>query len=279
MPIVAVVAVLTDRSLLRRRAFLVGSAVGVGIALLHPLYYELRLGALTPTSASGLTRYQLPGARVVFGWVIDPNIGLLVGFPLLVPAVLVVLVMMLVRAPRALTPWTWAVAPAMAALFLLAFSQTVNINSAATPLMARYAVWLIPLAVPLFVDAMVLPARAFTVLIGPIAVISAVWMLLLYAPSKPDSWVQPTFLARWLWEQHPAYDNPPAEVFFERIAHSEGRITSVATKSCSKVLVVDGIWPSTCDPAPALPSWCAQRGDRCYANGTGARFDFVTTPT
>ncbi len=280
IPLVASVAVLGDRTLITRRAFVVGAAAGVGIAALHPLYYQLRLGVLTPTSASGLTKYQVPGARILFGWIIDPNMGLLIGFPLLVPAVLVVLVAMLLRAPRALTPWTWAVAPAMAGLFLVAFSQTVNFNSASTPLLARYSVWLIPLAIPLFVDATALPMRTFTMLIGPLAVTSAMWMVTVYAPSRPDdTFLKPTFVARWLWDHHPGFDNPPAEVFFERNAHYEGPLLSIATASCSKALVIDGVWPKQCGPKPPSPSWCARTGDHCFANRSGSGFDFVSTPT
>ena len=280
IPLVAGVAILGDRSLIRRRAFLIGGAAAVGIAALHPLYYQLRLGVLTPTSASGVTHYQLPDARIVFGWIIDPNIGLLVGFPLLIPTVLVVLVAMLLRAPRALTPWTWAVAPAVAAFFLVAFSQTVNFNSAATPLLARYSVWLIPLAIPLFVDATALPTRTFTMLIGPLAVTSAVWMVMIYAPSRPeDTFITPTFVARWLWDRHPGIDNPPAELFFERTAHYEGPPVSIATASCSKVLIIDGMWPKQCGPKPLFPGWCARTGDHCFANRTGSGFELVPTPT
>ena len=280
IPLVAGVALLGDRALIRRRAFLVGGAAAAVIAALHPLYYLLRLGVLTPTSASGLTNYRLPSARIVFGWIIDPNFGLLIGFPLLVPAVLVVLVAMLLRAPRALTPWTWAVTPVIGGFFLLTFSLTVNVNSASTPLLARYSVWLIPLAIPLFVDATVLPMRRFTMLVGPLAVTSAVWMVTIYAPSRPDNtFVTPTFVARWLWDQHPGIDNPPAEIFFERIAHYEGRLVSIATASCSKVLVIDGVWPKQCGPKPPSPSWCARTGDYCFANRTGSGFEFVLTPT
>ena len=279
IPVVAGVAILGNHALIGRRAFVVGGAAAVGIAALHPLYYQLRLGVMTPTSASGLTKYHLPGARIVFGWIIDPNMGLLVGFPLLVPAVLAVLVAMLLRAPHALTPWTWAVAPALAGFFLLAFSQTVNFNSASTPLLARYSVWLIPLAIPLFVDATVLPMRTFTMLIGPLAVTSAVWMATIYAPSRPETYVTPTFVARWLWDHHPGFDNPPAEIFFERTAHYEGLLVSVATASCSKVLVIDGVWPKQCGPKPPAPSWCDRTGDHCFANRSGSGFEFAPTPT
>ena len=161
-----------------------------------------------------------------------------------------------------------------AGIFLLSFAQSTNLNNGATPGMSRYALWLIPLAIPILRRAaVVISPRAHRWFV-PLALASCVWSVVAFQPRRPESYCAPTRIASILWTRWPSLDNPLPEIFAERLSGEEPGLVPVATPDCAKVLLVGGQWPVPCYPEP-VPEACGSRHALCYANRRGVGYDFV----
>ena len=277
MPILVAAGLLTHRPWARSRRTYVGLLVGAVIAALHPGYYLARVGALTPTAATGHTAFHVPDGPELGAFLWDPNIGLLWGYPALLPLAVLAFTLAAWRLGRdALSAGVLAVVP-IAGLFVASFAQSRNVNHGGTFGMCRWVLWLVPLAVPLF-DRWESARRPMASLITVGVLVSAAVSLSVAHPRFADHHDGgPSYAARVLWETFPTLDNPLVEVFTERLAGPEAGIIPVATTSCSKVLLVDGDAPSGC-PVDRIPDRCQSRGALCYANRTGGRYSFASAP-
>ncbi len=268
IPLVAVVAAVARPDRLRDRRFWLGTGAGLGLVALHPLYYLARLGVPEPQLLVGGVGSHVPRVTEMGAFVWDPNIGILTNFPALAPVFFAsVLTAAVHRGWRALGP-DEIVAVVLGLLLLVVFAQTPNVNSGGTPGPARYGLWLIPLAIPFVAAAERHGGRTWRRGIAAVALASCVWSLVTYHPRRPESYLEPTMLAAYLWEHHPALDRPLPEVFAERVTAMElltPMLPPAATASCSKVLLVEGTWPTHCKPV-AVPGSCAVPGEYCYAN-------------
>jgi hypothetical protein len=268
-------SVLLNRGWLRGPRLWFGTAIAVAISVIHPLYYFWTLGAYTPQVLVGSAQLRIPTPLEFVAPVTDLNIGLIPNVPLLAITVVVLGVIPLAR--LRVLPLPVACAIAMAAVFLLGFSQTTHFNSG-TEGPSRYALWLIPLTIPLFAAAATGigegDRRAAIALAGASYVLA--WTS--YAPRVSDAgYLEPTPIASFVWAVSPALDNPLPAIFYSRTAHQEGLPSSVGTPTCSKVLIVDGVQASNCPVPVPLPPACFEPTGMCYANRDGDRYDFVAT--
>jgi hypothetical protein len=243
---------------------------GAGIALLitsiHPVWYLWRLGVPTPFVFWG----RPPAVPTLREWgavLWDLNIGALFNAPLLVAAVLLA-ALVRVRAPApAPSPGATGIGVAAGALLLLpvAFAQTVNVNHGGTPGMSRYALWLIPLSIPVLARFRAARTpwapRAMTVLV----VLSVIWSLVYFHPARPESYTEPTSVAMLVWTRAPRLSAPLPEIFSERTRGREPGELPATTPGCEKILLLAGAWPAPCGPAPA-PEGCSRPGALCYAD-------------
>jgi len=203
----------------------------------------------------------------------DLNFGLVPGAPVFAIA-LVVTFVLLVRRPRQLASWDLAVALAAVPVFLYAFSQSPSLAAGGTPSMTRYALWLMPLAIPLLarvreIDGV--PERWVVVA----ALATVVWTAATFLPSRSEGDIfNPTRLASWVWRHHPGAENPLAEVFYLKTARAYDSPQAASLPNCAKVLVAYGEW-ARCPVGP-VPDRC--RADPCYANRDGDRYEFVEAP-
>ena len=279
IPLLGGAAILERPQLLRDARLWTGLAGGLTLTMLKPLYNLWQIGVAEPQTLAGGTRFRIPTVGEAGALLWDPNIGLLQGFPVLLLVVLLAGAWLILRAPALLrSPWPWAVS-AFALTILVSAAQTTNMNSSATPSMSRYALMLVPLAIPLLLTAQQRLGRGWNTALIPLAAVSAVLSLSSYHPRLAVDYLRPTRLAAFLWSEYPALDNPPPEVFFDRITHVDSgqihRIPSTGTPSCSKVLLHEGRWPSEC-PSDAVPPAFCRRPDRyCYANRDGGTYRFV----
>jgi hypothetical protein len=255
--------------------------VAAALLLLVVLGYNLaHYGA--PLPLLDRPRLQMPLLLDLFVPLFDPNLGLVPNFVTL-PVVLVVVAAALLRKqPRVLfAPEVAAAAFALAA-FLFGASQAANVNHGGTPVMSRYAMWLLPLSVPLLArahDSLGAGARRW---LAPVAVLSVGWSLVAFRPAVPERIGEPTPLARYLWTRHPSFDNPNPEIFVERLHGVDDDWAPAATGGCEKVLLVGrgsstGSWPLPCPPAP-MPDACREPGRLCYANKADRGYTFVRLP-
>ncbi len=264
-------------ALKRGRPFLVPAiALSWALVVVNPLYYLARLARPVPLRDTVLL--HVPNLAELRAVLVDPNLGLLPGWPALGLALLLLILVTATRGER----WPWwdlaALATAIAAL-LVVFTLTSNVNHGCTRGMSRYALWLAPFAVPALVrlGAAGGRTRAAVAVLGGLSLVGTIPE---YLPRSVERYLEPTRLADWLWTHHPRLDSPLPEVFVER-AWGSPPLGSVpaATPRCEKALVRGdgteiGLWPLSCAPA-AKPEWCREEGVLCYAapQRDGYRFD------
>jgi hypothetical protein len=260
---------------LNRRVWIAAGAA-VALVALNPAYQYARFGGSITAMVRG--NPHLPLARELLSTPFDPNIGIFVHAPLVTAAMVLALVLALVRAPRQVVTLTHGAVLLIGALFVLMFTQMLNVNSGGTPGPSRYGLWLLPVAIPVLEAAP--PAAALRILTAA----SVVWCVIFFAPSRPENYLQPTRLAAMIWQRWPAVDNPLVEVFSERISGSQpAPEPPLATPGCEKVLIIgrgSGSptgWPGRCEPHTA-PPFCREVGVLCYANRSGADYAYSRVP-
>ena len=144
--------------------------------------------------------------------------------------------------------------------------------------MSRYALWLLPLAVPFLRRVHLLTPQAWRRGLIGVAALSAIVNAWIFHPSVPECTYEPTPAAAYLWTRHPGWQNPVPEVFSECLLHQSEPSAPVATAGCEKVLILGNgngkaLWPIPCFP-DQVPAWCQKQGALCYANRSGETYDF-----
>jgi hypothetical protein len=277
VPVVFAAVVVRNRPAWTDRRMIAGLAGATALALLHPVYtytHHSRLSLLLEQTRSGA-----PTVQTLSAVVLDPSLGLIGNFPLFLVVVAVGLVTLLRRARSERLVDEVFIPGMVAAIFLFSFSRTMNVHHGGTPSVSRYALWLIPLAVPMLSALHRGDGRGWRRFLWSTAAVSALISVWAFRPSVPQNSREPTWLATFLWTRLPAWNNPLPEVFIETQLQVDEPRVPVATSGCEKILVAgggadEGIWPSPCYPA-ALPAECETAGTLCYANLKGRQYEFV----
>jgi hypothetical protein len=238
--------------------------------LLHPAYYFSRYGVVTPQLLAGGASM---GANLstFYIWIFDPDLGLLPNWPMGLAILLGALgILALRRAPQAGTVgdaraagfskacWTGFVVLYLA-INLYAHSSTQNLNSGATPGLARYALWYLPLGFPVFIYVFnMFPARTTRRHAGlaALAVLTVV-STRVNDPRSPERYSQSSLSSRFIQANLPGLYDPPPEVFMERYSGFgediyTHNLRAVVGPDCVKVLIMpapgshDGIAPAAC---------------------------------
>jgi hypothetical protein len=263
----------------RDRRFLFGLGAGLALAALQPGYTYLRHG--TPTLLLRANPRHVPSLAELLAVPLDPAVGLVPNFPLLLVAVAAGTMLIVRRRPRDLLGVDLVVATLAGVAFLFSFAQATNIHHGGTPGMSRYAIWIIPLAIPILARAHSLGAAGWRAVLWIIAAVSAAICAFAFHPGVPQYSREPTIVANFLWTRHPGWNNPLPEVFAEILGGREDRWVPISTPNCEKVLLMGrgdgGAFPVPCFPAPLPPS-CAASGVLCYANRVGAHYEFARAP-
>jgi len=271
---------LRGRGRLRESGTRAGLAIAPLLLSLGPAYYLWRVGHPSPLSWTILRHW--PGLAELSAVLVDPNLGLLFGWPSLFLAVVVAAIGVASRKTLEAHGDTVILLAGTAAVILVAVTQPGNLNHGATRGVSRYALWLVPLAVPLLVHFDRSARWARGVLLA-LAAGSLVTGFAEYNPRMGERYVSPTPVAEWLWRHWPGATNPLPEVFAERTAHFEGPgVVPVATVGCEKALLVGdgtpmGAWPLWCRPSD-VPQACSVAGAYCYANTIATGYSFVAAP-
>lgn len=268
VPLAAVLVVVADPGVARQRRFWWGAGVGLGLATLAPAYYLLRYGVYQIM----VSELRWPTAQELAAVVWDPTIGLVGNNPVFLLVTGFAVVMAAAKELRVRAPDLWLSVLAVA-LFLPAFAQTNNVNHGAKIGLTRYALWLMPLAIPWLARAARRPPVAWSGVMVPLMLATCLWSLFAYNPARPEGF-GPTRLSAMLWNRRPGLDNPIPEIFTENTWLEEEAPFPAATPNCSKLLLLDGVWPTPCVPVE-VPDEC--RGERamCYANRVADGYEFV----
>lgn len=219
------------------------------LILMHPLYYYSRYGVATPTMLAG---GMAAGAnlRNFYIWIIDPDLGLLPNWPLGLLALITAGAVWLRTRQRTPLRWdrTWLLFLAgYLAINFYAHASTTNLNSAATPGLARYALWYLPLAFPVFLwlanTCRVRSVGFYTAL--PVLVILLGVSLSLNDPRRSERHADPSLSSRLMQNRLPGWYDPPPEVFLERYSGLGEGVHAANPKvligpDCRKMLVLQG---------------------------------------
>jgi hypothetical protein len=254
---------------LREGRVRLGLAGAVGLLAAGPLYSLWLMGVPSPLSTTVVTHW--PSLAEILAVLVDPNLGLAFAWPAWAAATTVAAALCLADAEtRRRHRDAILLLGATALVLLLGVTQPANLNNGGTRSVSRYALWLVPVAIPVLGWYERRFRRAHGLLLA-----LAGWSLWTglgeYHPRRSERYVDPTPAAERLWRRWPGANNPLPEVFAERSAHYEGEgLVPTATPGCTKALLVGdgtpiGVWPLWCRPAP-LPAACAAPGTFCYAN-------------
>ena len=218
------------------------------IVLMHPAYYYFRFGVLTPQMLAGGAKIGV-NLTLFYVWLIDPDVGLLPNWPaglILIGAGIFYSKKEYWSSNRLLLLFIFL----YLAVNLFAQSSTTNINSGATPGLARYALWYIPLFYPLMlvvVDRAVVAPIIWRVLAGGFIAVYLIVNVWAYDPQQDERYETPSPVSSFVQRHLPWLYNPPAEVFAERFSRQgEGatQLYAVLGPSCDKALVVPSNDPS-----------------------------------
>jgi hypothetical protein len=259
-----------------------GAAAGIALALLHPLYYALRLGIWSPLRPAVVPHW--PGMAELTAVLWDPNLGILVFTPVFTLTIAVGFVALVITTrARLASPELWFAA-LLGVFFLFSFAQTGNANSGATFNPSRYGLWLLPLTLPLLVRINEVWGADRTRWLRVAAVLALLYASLMFQPRFSENYVKPSRPARWLWTAYPSFNNPLPEVFCERVSERDSEwVLPIATAGCEKALLAgaesgDVAWPPQCRPEP-VPAECARSGALCYANRAASGYTFAKAPS
>jgi hypothetical protein len=272
---------IANRPVLRDRRFWAGALAGLALALIHPLYFYWRYH--TPSLLIVAAARTWPSFAMLTAPVLDPDIGLVANYPLFVAAVIVALIAVLRARPRDLASSDVQVAGIAGLVFLFASAQATNVHNGGTPSLSRYALWLVPLAVPFFSRAHAMGRAWWRRGVWILAAASAVACGFVFHPKMEENSREPTALAAYLWTAHPSWNNPLPEVFSEaELRRLDEAWVPVATSGCEKILIAGrgtwtGVWPLPCYPE-RIPPRCQAPGALCYANLAGRRYEFAEAP-
>jgi hypothetical protein len=175
-----------------------------------------------------------------------------------------------------------ACAIAMGGWFLFVFAQTTNVNSGGTVHVCRYALWLLPLALPALAAATrALDERAAGAMLIAVVALFAVY-LGYFRPDQPERYVEHSPQATALMTHLPALYWPLPEVFVERTLHIDGGArASAASPGCRLMLIVATQESPPCGLAPHDQKRVEERfaaGDKAvWMRGDGIGPPAITT--
>jgi hypothetical protein len=211
--------------------------------LLHPVYYFLRYGVVTPQLLAGGAD---PGGNLslFYIWLVDPDVGLLPNWPLGLA--------ILFLSPFIGWPGKKSKERAFLLLFfaaylsinLIAQSSTQNLNSGASPGLARYATWYIPLFFPLLIPILnaAKDMRWLRITLFLVCLASLFHTQRFNRPQRGQTYLTPSPVSLYLQKNAPALYNPPSEIFAERYGGmgempSLSQARAIIGPDCKKILV------------------------------------------
>ena len=220
-------------------------AIGVALlVLMHPVYYFFRYGVPTPQLLAG-------GAELgnnlssFYIWLIDPDVGLLPNWPAGILSLMI------------LTYWVTNNRPSVQSLlkkkatffYLIYFAvnfyahaSTTNINSGATPGLARYSLWYLPIFFPIILIILDKTKICYNVYGGLLMIGLTLLNATICWPTNPENYTTPSVTSHFIQKYFPSLYNPPHEVFAERYSGFGEEIHALNPKGivgpdCKKVLV------------------------------------------
>jgi hypothetical protein len=179
-------------------------------------------------------------------FILDPDIGLLVNWPVALPLIVVFLVLAW-KKQAALSFRVWLFLLISVPVLLWSQSRTLNLNHGGTLHISRYALWflyvffLIVWQVGLYLSRAAGPGRRLW--LGTSAALG-IAIAFSYWPTRPETYVEPTWASRLIYDRWPGVYDPMPEIFTERYRGKEEHLPedvwAVSNPSGNKILVRKG---------------------------------------
>lgn len=194
--------------------------VTIGLIAIHPVYYYSRWGIVDPTFLIGSANVG-ENLRYFYVWTFDPDLGLLPNWPISFVLLVVSAFALRNRMTDRSTFLSWLVfVLCYVSVSLWAQSSTTNLNSGATPGLARYSLWYLALFIPstflLLEKAVQIKTKWYAGLYLALLLSGFAYNAHFYLPSKPEAYTQPSLVSYWLQRHFPRLYDPPPEIFAER---------------------------------------------------------------
>lgn len=264
--------------------------VAVVLAVLaHPVYYFARYGVPTPQLlAGGAALGRNMGTFYI--WIFDPDLGLLPNWPLGAAVAMVGLMFMLRRrlgSPGAASGdvvsrpdrlW-WIFVLVYLAVNFFAHASTTNLNSGATPGLARYALWYLPLAFPVFmyvIDGLA-SRKAWRYAAAAAVVVLLIVSIRTNDPRKSERYTSPSLSSKFLQKKLPGLYDPPWEIFVERYSGFgeevyAKKLRAIIGPDCLKMVVMP---PADGQRDAVAPGGCGFERGKLNAYVNSAQFAAV----
>ena len=219
-------------------------AATAALMAIHPGYYLLMHGTLTPSLLTGHTHFGgdlLPIGRMAALW-IDPDLGLFPNWPWGL-VILAVFAWLCFRRKVRLRPRL--VLLGMAVILILGWSNTRagNISHGGTVHVSRYGLWYLCLFLPLLwrvVQWLATQRRAMVATLAAVALVPALFTMAQYWPDRREVFHRPTRFSLVFYEYLPWLYDPIPEIFSERYGNEEDcEAWAVSHPSGNKILVWD----------------------------------------
>lgn len=211
---------------------------------LHPVYYFLRLGVITPQLLTGVTS-DTPSLHKMLLWFLDIDIGLFANWFFGSLIVLIVLISNIKNITFKNLNFNYFFVFISFVIFSYSQSKTLNINHGAIVSMSRYGLWYIAFFFPLiyFVFLKFKTKKLTFTLLGMATFLLVLINLYYNNPKNLDGVVNQTLFAKTLYKYFPKIYEPEPEIFIEKIIKQEISYTSfepwaVSNDSSNKIIVL-----------------------------------------
>ncbi|CAD6509510.1 hypothetical protein LMG27952_00284 [Paraburkholderia hiiakae] len=254
--VVAFIPLLIDLYRRKHRVYsffeLIALALSALLVFLHPAYYFFRYGVFDPQLLAGGAKIG-GNLRVAYVWLFDPDIGLFPNWPFGIVLIIYGLIALGKSGAHRERLWNHVFfCVGFLAINLPAQSSTEKLNAGATPDLARYATWYIPLFYPLAVSLVGTFSRMPTVQKALVVILGALCAVFTFTYQRPElseaGSMFPSPASRLVQTYMPRVYNPPAEIFSKRyggIGESPAlqQAYAILGPDCRKVLLLGGDGP------------------------------------
>ncbi len=212
------------------------------LVILHPLYYYISLGVITPQFLLGAANDSVTFHRMAT-WFIDPDVGLFFNWPLGL-FILIVGVYLWFKRNDDLKSSIPILLFYLLYVLILSYAQskTGNLNHGATVYISRYSLWYIALFSPIVIYLIQL---LFTIKLSSCkksllfisVLVFSIVNISQYKPTKNENYSNQTWQSKYFYKVFSSVWEPEPEIFVERAINKEGIPNHWAIYRDNKILI------------------------------------------
>lgn len=217
--------------------------LSTGSLALHPAYYFFRWGVLSPQFTAGGAKTGL-NLKYAYVWFLDPDVGLFPNWPLGIIIFMLTFIVVYRRKINRLSVNRWLIFVLFyIGISIIAQSSTTNLNSGATPGLARYSLWYLALFFPsiLLIIEKLFSTRWLLILFVLSMIFQVIYSYIYFRPTLSENYNSPSPASFWIQKNLPMIYNPPIEIFDERYGIGEHaklpNTLVVIGPDCNKTLI------------------------------------------